>query len=200
MPKIPSFFQTLESPAVADYKLKQAEMMTQHMMRRRPSFCFSDGVQSSSASLGEKRLNGDTVGHSMQLISEGINKIQEEVDSDNESNPTCYLPLRDPLGNSMHCTNLLAGLEKVDTISKRPSVMRSLRSSVATMASVEETIEEDVLSSEEFGGNQERSSLASPSAPDTVSKVDRRRPASLGGMLRAKQWLCRSFHIFVYKL
>ena len=199
MPKIPSFFQTLESPAVADYKLKQAEMMSQHMMRRRPSFCFGDGVQSSSARLGGKRLNGDTVGHSMQLISEGINKIQEEVDSDNEGNPTCYLSLRDPLGNSMHCTNLLAGLEKVDT-DRRACVTRSLRSSVATMASVEETIEEDVLSSEEFGGNQERSSLASPSAPDTVSKIDRRRPASLAGMHRAKQWLRRSFHIFSYKL
>jgi len=38
----PIVFRTLESPAVAGYKLKQTEIMSQHMMRRTP-LCSDDG-------------------------------------------------------------------------------------------------------------------------------------------------------------
>ncbi|EJK71267.1 hypothetical protein THAOC_07313 [Thalassiosira oceanica] len=197
MSKIPSFFRTLESPAVEDYRLKQAEMMSQHM-RRRASLTSNDGVQSlprpaPPAHLGGRGLSRDMLGHSMLLSSEEIDELREEVNSDQRGNPTSYLPLRDPLGNSMHCTNLLAGLEEVDTDSRRPSVTPSLRSSFATMASVEEAIEEDVLSSGEFEGEQERSSLSSLGAPDKVSTAvaedEPNRSPSLG-MPRAMQW-CR---------
>mmetsp|Transcript_31910 Transcript_31910/g.72242 ORF Transcript_31910/g.72242 Transcript_31910/m.72242 type:complete len:359 (-) Transcript_31910:166-1242(-) len=199
---IPSFFRTLESPAVADYKLKQAEMMSQHM-KRRAFLSSDDGVQSSPARLGERGLSRDMLGRSMLLSSETINEIQEEVNSTNRGNPTTCLPLRDPLGNSIHCTNrnLLAGLEEVDT-DRRASVTvpRSLRSSVATMESVEEAIEEDVLSSGEFEAKPESSSLVSSAALDTVSTVDPHRPTSSGRMPRAKRWFRRSFLLFLYKL
>ena len=63
------------------------------------------------------------------------------------------------------------------------------------MASVEETIEEDVLSSEEFEGEPERYSLTSLGAPDTSSATvaveEPGRSPSLG-MSRAKRWFRRN--------
>ncbi|EJK50094.1 hypothetical protein THAOC_30972 [Thalassiosira oceanica] len=71
---IPSFFRTLESPAVEDYRLKQAEMMSQHL-KRRASLTSNDGVQSlprpaPPAHLGGRGLSRDMLGHSMLLSSE----------------------------------------------------------------------------------------------------------------------------------
>ena len=200
--KIPSFFRSLESPAVADYKLMQKEMMSKHM-RRRASVCSVGGVQSLSrptppARRGGRGFSRDMLGNSMLLSSEEISERHEETNNDNRGNPTSYLPLCDPLGNSMHCTNLLAGLEEVDTNSRRPSVTPSIRSSVASMASVEETIEEDVLSflsSEEFEGEPERSSSTSLGAPDTSSAtvaVEEPGRSSSLGMSRAKRWFRRN--------
>ena len=193
--KIPSFFRSLESPAVADYKLQQKKMMSEHM-RRRASVCSVGGVQSLSrptppARRGGRGLRRDMLGNSMLLSSEEISERHEETNNDNRGNPTSYLPLCDPLGNSMHCTNLLAGLEEVDTNSRRPSVTPSTRSSVASMASVEETIEEDVLSSEEFEGEPERSSSTSLGAPDTSSATVAVEEPGRSPYSRAKRWFRR---------
>ena len=99
------------------------------------------------------------------------------------------------------------GLEKVDTDDRRPdtSIATSLKSSVTTMAIVEESIEEDDLSSEEFEGKPESSSLPScAGALGKVTMVEPDRHIALATvaedeadssppleMPRAKQWFRR---------